>query len=396
MANEIRVVSQNARGLGNYSKRVKLFNYYSNKSDIIMFQETHSVKDTNIEWSNNLSEWDILFSNGKSNSRGVCTAFKRKLGVNIAKNISSKDGQFLITECIIDGLKVFLINIYAPSTSLEKEYLSFLCKLKQNLEDIYDNISPILMGGDFNYILDYNIDRKGGTIKKWDNCKKVLTEIIHVYNLMDIWRIRNPTKQKFTWRRKNPTPIQSRLDYWLISESFQGLITDCNISPGINSDHSAVNIVISNAKHKGPSLWKFNNLLLEDENFVHQMEIGIRTVIQETANLGMSSQARWEFLKYKIKQHSRTYSIKLSKQRKKEQDELEHEINRLENDLARTNSESDFNKLAECNRKLNDILDIKMKHLIFQSKTTIYEEDEKNTKYFLNIINYYKNKSSIM
>jgi len=396
MANELKLVSQNVRGLGNYSKRLKLFNYYSNRSDIIMFQETHSIKDTNIEWANHLSEWEILFSNGKSNSKGVCTAFKRNLGVKIIRNVSSKDGQFLITECMVDELKVFLVNIYAPSTSLEREYLSFLLNLKHNLEDAYDNISPIIMGGDFNYILDYSIDRKGGTVKKWDKCQKLVNEIINVYDLLDIWRIRNPTKYKFTWRRKNPTPIQSRLDYWLISESIQGMVTECSISPGINSDHSAVNISLSQNKNKGPSLWKFNNLLLEDEEFVLTLKTAIGTIMQETTNIGMSAQVRWEFVKYKIKQFSREYSIKLSKQRKKEQDDLEKEISRLENDLAHTNSESDFNKLAECNKKLNDILDIKIKHLIFQSKTTIYEEDEKNTKYFLNVINYHKNKSSIM
>jgi len=398
MANEIILTSQNVRGLGNYSKRVKIFNYYSAKSNIVMFQETHSIKETNVEWSNNLSEWEIVFSNGKSNSKGVCTAFKRNLGVDIISNTDSGSGQFLITECMFNDLKVFLINIYAPSTSLEKEYLSFLSNLKHTLEEAYDNISPIVMGGDFNYIFDYNIDRKGGNEKKWDKCRKVFNDIINTCGLIDIWRLRNPTKQRFTWRRKNPKPIQSRLDYWLVSEAIEGLISDCSISPGINSDHSAINISLVNNTHKGPSLWKFNNLLLEDSNYVLHMKTVIISNIREMTNtgMGMSAQARWEFLKYKIKQYSRNYSIKQSKQRKKEQADLEREIQRLENDLAQTNAESDFNKLAECNKKLNEILDIKMKNIIFQSKTTIYEEDEKNTKYFLNLINYHKNKSSIM
>jgi len=398
MANEIRIISQNVRGLGNYSKRLKLFNYYSAKSDIVMFQETHSIKQTNVEWSNNLSEWEILFSNGKSNSRGVCTAFKRNIGVNIICDINSVNGQFLITECKLNDLKVFLINIYAPSTSLEKDYLSFLSNFKQNLEQAYDNMSPIVMGGDFNYIFDYDKDRKGGNVKKWDKCKKVFNDIINTYGLIDIWRIRNPTKQSFTWRRRNPTPIQSRLDYWLVSESLEGLITDCGISPGINSDHSAINIAIANNTHKGPSLWKFNNLLLEDNNYIVHMKAVITANIREMTTTGtdMSAQARWEFLKYKIKQHSREYSIKQAKHRKKEQADLEREIQRLENDLSSTNFDSDHNKLAECKRKLDELLDIKTKNIIFQSKTTIYEEDEKNTKYFLNLINYNKNKSSIM
>jgi len=361
-----------------------------------MFQETHSTKQTNLEWKNSLPDWKMVFSNGKSNSKGVCTAFKHNLGIHINQTISDDNGQFLIVDCLLDDLKIFIINIYAPSTSREREYIAFLNKLKNSFEKVYDSTSAIVMGGDFNYILDYSIDRKGGSIKTWDQCKKLFDSIVQIYELMDIWRVRNPKRQKFTWRRKSPTAVQSRLDYWLVSDSIQGLIKDCNISPGIQSDHSAITISLSNCTvPKGPSLWKFNNLLLDDTNYITQMRNVIAKEVREMENIENSAQARWEFLKYKIKIFSREYSIRMAKERKKEQGDLEKEIEVLEKNLAATNSETDFNKLAECNKKLNDIIDIKTRSLIFQSKTTIYEDGEKNTKYFLNLINYRKKKSSI-
>ena len=52
--------------------------------------------------------------------------------------------------------------------------------------------------------------------------------------------------------------IQSRLDYWFVSDILQDVISDVNICPAICTDHAAYlsqfTVVI-----KGPSYWKFNN-----------------------------------------------------------------------------------------------------------------------------------------
>jgi len=146
---------------------------------------------------------------------------------------------------------------------------------------------------------------------------------------------------------------------------------------------------------KGPSLWKFNNLLLEDNEYVLYMKNVITSETHNMEETEMSAQSKWEFLKFKIKQFTRKFSIQKAKNRKKEEIELEVEINRLEETLADTNSASDYDKLADCRKRLDEILDLRIKNLIFQSKTTIYEHDEKNTKYFLNLIKYRKSKSSI-
>ena len=41
--------------------------------------------------------------------------------------------------------------------------------------------------------------------------------IILTYDLINIWRIRNPTTERFLWRQKNPL-IQRRLNFWLFSK----------------------------------------------------------------------------------------------------------------------------------------------------------------------------------
>ena len=68
---------------------------------------------------------------------------------------------------------------------------------------------------------------------------------------------------------KNPF-IQRRLDYWLISDVCQDEIEKSDIIPSINSDHSAICLQfnsIDKSDH-GPSFWKFNASLADDEDFV--------------------------------------------------------------------------------------------------------------------------------
>ena len=67
---------------------------------------------------------------------------------------------------------------------------------------------------DFNVILDTSMDGIGGKPKLKESCKKI-ENLCSSFDLIDIWRIRNPEVQRFTWRQKNPI-IQRRLDFWLV------------------------------------------------------------------------------------------------------------------------------------------------------------------------------------
>ena len=77
-------------------------------------------------------------------------------------------------------------------------------------------------------------------------------------DLVDIWRIRNPTVTRFTQRQKKPI-IQRRLDYWLVSDSLQDDIDSVDIKTS-KSEHSA----IIDDLEKGPNFWKFTSNLVND------------------------------------------------------------------------------------------------------------------------------------
>ena len=59
-------------------------------------------------------------------------------------------------------------------------------------------------------------------------------------SLVDIWRLKNPDKFKFMWKREAPTKALCRLNYFLISNGLIGCVEDVEILAGFRSDHSLV------------------------------------------------------------------------------------------------------------------------------------------------------------
>ena len=67
-----------------------------------------------------------------------------------------------------------------------------------------------------------------GGIKKTKESVKILEDICLEQDLIDIWRVRNPTEKRFTWRQKTPI-IQRHLDYWLVNDSLQDGIVSVDV-----------------------------------------------------------------------------------------------------------------------------------------------------------------------
>ena len=76
-------------------------------------------------------------------------------------------------------------------------------------------------------------------------------------DICDIWRIRNPKHQHFTFRQNHSTEfIERRLDF----NFHQEFVTYTDILPTISTDHSPALISLSNdnSDNNGRGLWKYN------------------------------------------------------------------------------------------------------------------------------------------
>ena len=94
----------------------------------------------------------------------ISILFKGTLGYSIVDYKDDPSGRFLMVKCKIQGHNIFLINVYEPN--IEKEHESFLKELHDELVSFYDDeLYQVVAGGDWNFVEDLDMDKKGGDQK---------------------------------------------------------------------------------------------------------------------------------------------------------------------------------------------------------------------------------------
>ena len=151
-------------------------------------------------------------------------------------------------------------------------------------------------GGDWKCIIDKSLDSIGGNIKLKDTVKEI-EKLKSDFDLSDIWRVRNPSFCKFSWRRTKPVTLR-RLRYFLISSEPEQNILSCGFLSPIQSDHSPMYLKFKplNDIMKGPSYWKFHNSLTEDATYVSGMKDLIGDIVSSFSE-NHDQRINWEFLK---------------------------------------------------------------------------------------------------
>ena len=258
----------NMQGIADPLKRRKLFRYLHERYiDIALLQETHSTPNNERRWKN---EWGgrILFDHGTSESKGVALLFNRNLKVDLKSCNKSQEGRSILIQAIINDHKIFIANIYAPNNDTPEFFSRVFAQIEETEMDIK------LIGSDLNIALDDKIDHFSTSDK---NRNKKSVEVVGNFlvdkELCDIWKVSNPVKKIYTWRRTKPLAM-SRLDYLLIPYESLNSIEKCEIIPGIGSDHSFVemSILLENSI-RGRGYWKFNTSLLQDKKFLDEMNV---------------------------------------------------------------------------------------------------------------------------
>ena len=84
----------------------------------------------------------------------------------------------------------------------------------------------------------------------------------------DAWCLKNPKERQYTWYNSDFS-IASRLDSFLITQFLCDRVASCEIHPCVDSDHDLLllDLDLHTTTKWGPGVWKFNNTLLQDEDF---------------------------------------------------------------------------------------------------------------------------------
>ena len=213
---DLNIMSFNVRGIRNKEKRIKIFNHIKEKmkDGITFLQETHSsgevCKTLEKEWKGT-----CYFNSGSSNSRGVAILFPQNCEYQILRYENDNLGRLQLLSIVIENCKYLLVNVYNPNT--EAEQVIFLQNMKDALNQFPEvDKHKLIIGGDFNFTYDLNLDALGGNPTLKLKSISEITKIKEQFDLCDIFRTRYPHTRRYTYRSKTPT-LSRRLDHFNIS-----------------------------------------------------------------------------------------------------------------------------------------------------------------------------------
>ena len=393
----MKIVTFNANGLGNHTKRKDVFDYLRNsKFDVIFLQETHwkSCSENFIRscWGYN------CFVNGKStNKGGVAILFNNTFEYKIHNCIKSENGNFIVLDMDLCNKRLSLVNVYGPSDRDDNIFF----------EEFFNTVSNVgndmILGGDWNVPLDLNLDTRNyrGTGSRTRSRDKINNSSVEL-ELIDVFRLIHPDKQSFTWRRYNSN-VQSRLDYFLVSESLLQDLSCADIVSGYRSDHSIVTLGIRKEEEpRKRQYWKFNNSLLYDKNFINVVKDTIISVkkqymlpIYNPDNLEhisdeditfiINDQLFFETLLMELRGKSISYASFKKKVENELESKLIQEISNLESKEVLDDEEIIL--LGNKKTELESIRNKKIQGMIIRSRQQWIHKGEKPTSYFCNLEN---------
>ncbi len=281
----------NVRGCRDPMKRARIREFFkSHRNSLVCLQETHCKDEEEANnWGN---EW----------IRGDPSVWKNSSTTNVANNFTTRSRgtmvladnsqiELLDHKILMEGRVIFtlfqikefgidrtiLVNVYAPNGKRDRAV--FFKNLSQEIDTwrVAHNCDQLMITGDFNCVLNQNDKNTESRIDR-DDSSKELQELINQLNLIDIWRKYNKDKKQFTWRQintnNNNRNVAVRLDRWYISPSLLGNVEKCYIVPCTISDHLPVMLKLCNLNKikRGRGVWKFNNSLLQCNDFCTKVE----------------------------------------------------------------------------------------------------------------------------
>ena len=385
MVVNLKVISLNVRGIRNPNKRRAIFCYLKQqKANIFCLQETYSQPDDEKIWS---AEWGgkIFFCHGTAHSKGVCTLSNPNSTFNLGLGQTDHQGRILISKLKISEEIFFIVNIYAPTDYRDQN--EFIKNLSEFLLKKTDT-SRLIIAGDWNCTLT-KADKSGGVAWKSTNYRDAVGNLMSELNLIDIYRKLHPKTRSFTYESKTIN-LKSRIDFILVSRSISIEVQNAEIRMSVAPDHKAtfLKINIRSELKRGPGTWKFNNSLLEDDDFKEQIAFYYPQIHEKYADL-KDKQLLWELIKMEMRMKAIRYSKEKRYKLKKHELTLQKELQDLDNKICNTNFETlDQNVLVEyeaAKEELKKIYENRGKEAIFRSKAKWLEQGQKPTKYFFNL-----------
>ena len=380
---DLKIASLNCNGFRSSKKQDLIRDFATrNKIDILLLQETfidNFKLAKSIEQKFNL-EKRCIWNFGKSHSCGVAI-FLFNQNILIEQFHLDIFGRLIKLDFSCDGFSNFrLINAYFPNDRSER--MDFI----ESLSPYLCGAKNLVLGGDFNFVLDTNLDKIGGNQDSGTIGSKTFKSVVEKMSLIDCFRHLYPNKRAVTWMRNNITShnetsnyemVGTRIDRFYISSVLKNNLASFDTIPCACSDHDFIMINLNTMSEAGisfgKSYWKFNDELLEDSYFVSAFEFFWK-LISRTDCVSLSW---WDLMKNNFKLFSIDYSKSKNKNLYGELKSFRTQYNNL--DLT---NDRNMKLLDDIKTRVKEIETSIWKGSIIRSKAHNLETNENPTSYF--------------
>lgn len=277
----LRLGTLNVRGFKNESKQRDVIHFARHQNiDILLLQETNLSRAAEVYDLKRKFGVDGFFSLATRHFCGTGILILRKDLLH--KHFFHQDycGRILALDVKVKGTNIRVVSIYAPVKESEQ------IKFYESLNAYMTHSMPVVLGGDFNNVLDFDRDArspKRASRAMWHT--RELKKLISNYNMTDVWVKLHGQTYGPTWERGLTS---SRLDRFYVTPDIVDLVNFSSIeNPRPNaqplSDHRCVKIKIAIPNHDVTNRpWRLSTSLLIDEKSKKKVSDFLQNELQIT------------------------------------------------------------------------------------------------------------------
>ncbi len=250
----MKIISWNINGINSWKDNKEVFDFLEkNDSDIFCVQE---IKTSHEKLPELLKEFPFHFYHfAEKNGYSGTAIFSKQKPISYTFGLENidQDGRVITLEFA----DFFLVNVYTPNSKMDLSRLdyrketwdvNFLKHLKNLSTD-----KKVIVCGDLNVLgSDLDLQHYEHFLEDFNLRKKVTNERIGLRNILDFgfvdsYRKLYPEEIKFSWisHPKLGFPC-TRLDYFLVAESWMNKVIDSRIESCVGSDHMPIVLEMKN------------------------------------------------------------------------------------------------------------------------------------------------------
>jgi exodeoxyribonuclease-3 len=255
----MKIISWNVNGLRSIIKKECFYSFVDSQNpDVICIQESRCLPEQVQLNSSFLEKYPFQIWNSPHVKKGYSgtAIFSRIVPKRSFKGIGIHDHDQEGRVITVEFDSFFLVNVYVPNSKSDLSRLNYRINewdssFREYLINL-DSIKPVVITGDFNSIINKEIDIHNPKIKNvagvTDEEKKSIEKYLEYF--IDSFRYNNPGIKKFSWwsnfgksREKNNG---WRIDYFFVSKYLEKNILVADILDSvIGSDHAPCLLVLN-------------------------------------------------------------------------------------------------------------------------------------------------------